>query len=363
MSGCGKEKEGSMAAGGYARHTPVLLTQVVAALSPRDGGRYVDATFGAGGYSCAILESAKCSVLGIDRDPTAISAGEEIAKRLAQDDRLQDDRLRGGGAGLTVVLGRFRDLERIGRERGFAPADGVVFDLGVSSMQLDQPERGFSFMQDGPLDMRMSGEGPSAADVVNSLDEKDLADIFFMLGQERRSRAVAKEIVRRRAIEPFARTLDLARLVARVVGRGREETKHPATRCFQALRIYVNDELNEIAEGLCAAERLLRPGGRLVVVSFHSLEDRIVKRFFAERCGRRARPSRHAPDWDEAAPWASFAPGVRHPVEPSAEETRANPRSRSARLRWGERTDAPPVRLDLQALGLPALNIPATEGR
>jgi 16S rRNA (cytosine1402-N4)-methyltransferase len=353
MSSRGTEKEGSSAASGYTRHNPVLLMQAITALAPEEGGRYVDATFGAGGYSNAILNAANCSVLGIDRDPTAVHAGEDIAKELAQCN----------GARLTVALGRFRRLDLIAEARGFTPADGVVFDLGVSSMQIDQAERGFSFMQDGPLDMRMSNEGPSAADVVNTLGEKELADIFFLLGEERRSRAVAKEIVRQRTVKPFSRTLELAQLIARVIGRSREETKHPATRCFQALRIYVNDELNEAAEGLCAAERLLRPGGRLVVVSFHSLEDRIVKRFFAERCGKRARPSRHAPDIGGAAPEASFKLGAKHPVEPSDDEQRANPRSRSARLRWGVRTSASPLPLDLQALGLPSLDIPIAEDR
>jgi 16S rRNA (cytosine1402-N4)-methyltransferase len=352
MSSCSQEKEGSIAAGGKARHTPVLLFHAIAALSPQEGGRFVDATFGAGGYSRAILEAANCSVLGIDRDPTAISAGEELARELACLN----------GARLTVASGCFRHLDLLAEARGFAPADGVVFDLGVSSMQLDQAERGFSFMRDGPLDMRMSNEGPTAADVVNSLDEHDLAEIFYVLGEERRSRAVAREIVRARTAAPIAGTLELAGIIARVIGRSRDETKHPATRCFQALRIYVNDELEEIVQGLAAAERLLRPGGRLAVVSFHSLEDRIVKRFFAERCGKRSRPSRHAPEGD-AGPEASFTLGSKRPVDPSADEQRDNPRSRSARLRWGVRTAAEAVALDSFALGLPRLSVPAAGGR
>lgn len=343
MSGCGEEKEGSTAACGPARHTPVLLKQVVEAMNPRQGAQYIDATFGAGGYSCAFLQTANCSVLGIDRDPSAAQRGQELADTLA----------RLSGARLTVVRGRFCSLDLIAQAHGFAPADGVVFDLGMSSMQIDEAERGFSFMRDGPLDMRMSSEGPSAADVVNGLDEEDLAAIFHVLGEERRARAVAREIVRARAARPFTRTLELASLIARVVGRG--EAKHPATRCFQALRLYVNDELDEIVRGLAAAERILRPGGRLVVVSFHSLEDRIVKSFFAQRCGKRPGPSRHLPEAPGAAPAASFRAGSRRPIEPSEEEIRANPRSRSARLRWGERTDAPAVPSDAFSPGIPRL--------
>ncbi len=332
------EGEAPSAAGGPARHTPVLLSRVLDYLQPRDGGRYIDCTFGAGGYSRAILDSADCRVLALDRDPDAIAGGAEISRKY--------------GAQLILQRYAFGDLADAAEEAGFVPADGVVFDIGVSSMQLDEAARGFSFMREGPLDMRMSGEGTSAADVVNSFDEAEIADILFALGEERRSRAIARAIVRRRADSPFTTTLDLAELIASVIPRRHDDPKHPATRSFQALRIFVNDELMELARGLAAAEAILHEGARLIVVTFHSLEDRIVKAFFAERTGRKGKPSRHLPSAGSADK-PSFILLTRKPIEPDETETAINPRARSARLRAGERTSAPPFPDDLQALGLP----------
>ncbi len=263
-------------------------------------------------------------------------------------------------ARLTLKLSAFGELENAAEETGFAPADGVVFDIGVSSMQLDDASRGFSFMRDGPLDMRMSGEGLSAADVVNSFDEADIAQILFILGEERRSRPIARAIVRRRAETPFTTTLDLADLIASVIPRRHDDPKHPATRSFQALRIFVNDELVELARGLTAAETILAEGGRLVVVTFHSLEDRIVKTFFAERTGRKGKPSRHLPAASGGRE-PSFTLITRKPIEPDEAEIAANPRARSARLRAGERTAAPPWPQDPQALGIPIIK--ASSGR
>jgi 16S rRNA (cytosine1402-N4)-methyltransferase len=325
MTGRGKG-EAPDAAGGPARHTPVLLSSVLNALTPDDGERYIDCTFGAGGYSRAILAAADCRLLALDRDPLAM---EFAAPLLAEN----PERLRFSATS-------FSRLAEISAAQGFDPADAVIFDLGVSSMQLDEPMRGFSFMRDGPLDMRMSGEGESAAHVVNTYAEADIADILFRLGEERRSRAIAKAIVRRRADAPFERTLDLADLISSVLGRRHDDPKHPATRSFQALRLHVNDELGELTEGLAAAERVLRPGGRLIVVTFHSLEDRIVKSFLTERSGTKGRPSRHLPD-DVATHEATFKLLRRKPVEPDAAEIAANPRARSARLRAAIRTDAP----------------------
>jgi 16S rRNA (cytosine1402-N4)-methyltransferase len=237
---------------------------------------------------------------------------------------------------------------------GEGALDGVALDLGVSSMQLDQAERGFSFMRDGPLDMRMSGEGESAADIVNTYAEADIADILFRLGEERRSRAIARAIVARRDEKPITRTLELADLIQSVLGRRHDDPKHPATRSFQALRLFVNDELGELVWGLAAAERILKPGGRLIAVTFHSLEDRIVKNFLTERSGAKGRPSRHLPDAGEDRT-PSFSVARRKPVDPSAAEVAANPRARSARLRAAMRTDAPAWPLKLDEIGLPKL--------
>ncbi len=304
------------------RHIPVLLDEVIAALAPRDGERFIDGTFGAGGYTRAILASADVAVLGVDRDPSAIEAGAAS-----------------GLKGLTLARGVYSDMEALAKEAGFTPVNGVVLDIGVSSMQIDQAERGFSFQKDGPLDMRMSSAGPSAADVVNRAGEALLADIIFHYGEERRSRAIARAIVADRKEKPFARTGDLVATVERVLGRGRPDQIHPATRTFQALRIFVNDELGELERGLAAAERLLAPEGRLAVVTFHSLEDRIVKRFLASRCGRQAGPSRHLPTLPGAAP--SFAPIGKGAAGPGEAELSRNPRARSAKLRAAKRLAAP----------------------
>jgi 16S rRNA (cytosine1402-N4)-methyltransferase len=341
MTGRG-EGEAPSAAGGPARHTPVLLHPVVEMLGLEDGARYIDCTFGAGGYTRAILDSADCQVLALDRDPAALAGGKAMARRY--------------GARLTLKHAAFGDLAEAAKESGFAPADGIVFDIGVSSMQLDDAARGFSFMRDGPLDMRMAQEGVSAADVVNSFEEAEIADILYVLGEERRSRPIARAIVRRREDTPFATTLDLAELIASVIPRRHDDPKHPATRSFQALRIFVNDELGQLARGLSAAEALLNEGGRLVVVTFHSLEDRIAKTFFAERTGKKGKPSRHLPaSGSERAP--SFISTTRKAIEPDDAEIAANPRARSARLRAGERTDADPWPLDLQALGIPTVTM------
>jgi 16S rRNA (cytosine1402-N4)-methyltransferase len=313
---------------GTRRHVPVLLPEVLAALAPRAGERFIDGTFGAGGYAAALIDAvADMRVLAIDRDPTAIAAGRSLADA------------RGGR--LTLLEGRFGELDSLAEAAGFAPVDGVVLDIGVSSMQLDDPERGFSFQADGPLDMRMAGDGPTAADVINAADEADMADILFHLGDERRSRAIARAIVARRRERPFSRTGELVEAVERVLGRGKVGGRHPATRTFQALRIYVNDELGELTRGLAAAERALQPGGRLAVVTFHSLEDAIVKGFLRLRAGRHQQGSRHLPPGAPPARQPSFRFVNPRPINPSEAETATNPRARSARLRWAVRTDAP----------------------
>jgi 16S rRNA (cytosine1402-N4)-methyltransferase len=331
-------------------HTPVLLTEVLAALDPRDGETYIDATFGAGGYTRAILDAAGCQVLALDRDPSAISAATPMLAEYPT--RLQ------------VVEARFSAMTEVAHAHlpeGITP-QGIVFDLGVSSMQLDEAERGFSFQIDGPLDMRMGhargtlseGAGPSAAEVVNTSSEEQIADIIYQLGEERRSRAVAAAIVRRRLEHPFERTGELAGLVAKVPGTQRPDGKHPATRTFQALRIWVNDELGEVARALAAAEALLAPGGRLVVVTFHSLEDRIVKRFFADRTGRGGGKSRHIPG-DVVPRDPSFRFVNSKSLIPGKDEVAGNPRARSARLRSAVRTEAPPsTEFDI-SVGLPEI--------
>lgn len=307
-----------------APHIPVLGRQALELLNVREGGIYIDGTFGAGGYSRAILTAADCTVIGIDRDASALALGSELVAR-------SDGRL-------VLVQDRFSRLDAIARDCGYEQVDGVVLDVGVSSMQLDQAERGFSFRLDGPLDMRMSDEGPGAADVVNVADERDLATIIYILGEERFSRGIARAMVRARAQAPIATTKALADVVASAV-RTKPSDIHPATRAFQALRIFINDELRELAEALLAAERILRRGGRLAVVSFHSLEDRIVKTFLASRSETRG-GSRHAPEIKRAAP--SFSALAKRPIAADAQEIAANPRARSAKLRGGERTEAAP---------------------
>ncbi len=314
--------DSSAVAGGLARHIPVLARRAVAWLGVRDGGIYVDATFGAGGYARAILATPGARVIGIDRDDTAIAAGAAFVEEA-----------RGR---LTLVEGRFSELDTIAAAHGAAGVDGVVFDLGVSSMQIDEPARGFSFRLDGPLDMRMGRGGPSAADVVARASERDLAFIIATLGEERHARAIARAIVKTRAAHQIVTTRALADIVARIV-HSKEGAIHPATRTFQALRILVNDELAELARGLAAAERVLKPAGRLVVVAFHSLEDRIVKTFLADR-SRAPASSRHRPQMIAAPP--TFRALTRRPETPDEAEIAANPRARSAKLRAAERTDA-----------------------
>jgi 16S rRNA (cytosine1402-N4)-methyltransferase len=305
------------------RHVPVLGREAIELLKPRDGGIYVDATFGACGYSRAILDVAGTRVLGIDRDRSAILGGFDLVDR--------------SGGRLTLVEDRFSNLAEICAAQGFAAVDGVVMDVGVSSMQLDEAERGFSFRLGGPLDMRMGRDGPTAADVIASASETDLANIIYIFGEERHSRAVARAIVASCKEAPITTTRALADIVAKVV-RSKPGEIHPATRTFQALRIFVNEELDELHLALAAAERLLKPGGRLVVVSFHSLEDRIVKNFFAER-GKAGGGSRHLPEIAQVPP--SFSILTKRPVTPDDAEISANPRARSAKLRAAERTQAP----------------------
>ncbi len=319
-------------------HIPVMLDEVLAALTPRDGGLYIDATFGAGGYSRAILEAADCRVLGIDRDPGA---------------RATADRIKAAYPGrFAFAFGPFSMLEAVLEEAGSSGADGIVFDLGVSSMQIDQAERGFSFQKDGPLDMRMSRSGPSAADAVNGLEAGELAAIFKVYGEERHGRRVAQAIVRERAEEPITTTLRLAEIIAKAVG-GKPSRIHPATRAFQGLRIYVNDELGELSRGLVAAEYGLRAAGRLVVVTFHSLEDRLAKTFLRERAGLVPGGSRHQP---EAAPGRapSFSLVSKKAEAASEREAADNPRARSAKLRAAVRTTADPFpRPDAALAGVP----------
>ena len=312
-----------------APHLPVLLNEVVEAIAPARGRLLVDATFGAGGYTRAFLE-AGANVRAFDRDPGAARFAEPLAREFP------------GRFALTQR--RFSELEEGLAEAGITSIDGVAFDLGVSSMQLDEADRGFSFMRDGPLDMRMGGEGPSAADLVNTAEQMELSRLFWTLGEERAAGRIAKRIAMRREERPFERTLDLADVVERAVGGRKGAPTHPATRVFQALRIAVNEELAELEAGLDAAERALAPGGRLVVVTFHSLEDRIVKGYFAARAGKLPGGSRHLPP-KTSGPAPSFELLFNGARAPSEAEIAANPRARSAKLRAGVRTDAPAWRL------------------
>ena len=327
------------AAGGLARHVPVLARQVLEYLAPRDGGITIDGTFGAGGHTRGILDVPGTRVIGIDRDRNAVAEGFGLV------DQAQDR--------LTLVEDRFSNLEHVARSLGHEALDGILLDLGVSSMQLDEGERGFSFRQDGPLDMRMGGDGPSAADLVNTAPERGLSFIIATLGEERFARPIARAIVKARDEQPITTTGALTEIIGTVL-RQRPGEIHPSTRTFQALRMFVNDELGELAEALAAAERMLKPGGRLVVISFHSLEDRIIKTFLTER-GRVSAGSRHQPEVVKASP--SFGILTRKPAIAEDDEVSRNPRARSAKLRAAERTAAAPIAGDLAHLlpRLPAL--------
>ncbi|MBD3678575.1 MAG: 16S rRNA (cytosine(1402)-N(4))-methyltransferase RsmH [Rhodobacteraceae bacterium] len=314
-------------------HVPVLLRPLLEAVAPV-AGVWLDGTFGAGGYARGLLEAGAAKVIGVDRDPSVF----EMAKAWAGD----------YGDRLELVEGRFSKLDEYGQN-----LDGIVLDLGVSSMQLDQAERGFSFMRDGPLDMRMSRSGPSAADIVNEADEKTLADILFHYGEERASRRIARTILAERAKAPIETTLRLASIVEGCLPRAKPGQSHPATRTFQAIRIAVNEEYEELAAGLEAAERALKPGGQFAVVTFHSIEDRIVKRFLQLRSGKGGQGSRHAPV-AEPEP-KRFELVTRRAVGPDDEELQINPRARSAKLRVARRTDAPAGPVDRAALGMPRL--------
>lgn len=304
-------------------HTPVLLAEAIAALAPAAGEVHVDATFGGGGYTRAILAASACDVIAIDRDPEAIARGKDLEAE--------------SGGRLLLRAGAFGALgEIVGRD-----VDGVVFDFGVSSFQLDTPARGFSFRFDAPLDMRMSLHGPHAGDAINELSEAALAQAIFVYGDEPGSRRIARALVATRRNCAIATTAQLAELVEKALGGRRGARTHPATRTFQALRMLVNDELGQIAKGLLDAEARLKPGGRLVCVSFHSLEDRLVKGFLTARTKQTAQGSRYAPVQELAAA-ASFQTPARKAKAPEGEETAANPRARSAKLRVGVRTNAPP---------------------
>jgi 16S rRNA (cytosine1402-N4)-methyltransferase len=308
-----------------AGHIPVLLDSVIDVLAPHDDAVYVDGTFGGGGYSEALLNAAHCRVFGIDRDPAAVRRGRDLAQRY--------------GERLRILEGRFGDMAQLLASENTDPVAGIALDLGVSSTQLDTPERGFSFRFDGPLDMRMSGAGQSAADLVATLSESDLAEVIRALGEERFARRIARAIDAARQRRPIRRTTELAEIVRAAVPQS-EPGQDPATRTFQALRIAVNDELGELDRGLAAAEQLLMPGGRLAVVSFHSLEDRRVKEFLRRRSDMAPRASRHRPVGTESP--SSFTLLTRRAVKPSAAEIAHNPRARAARLRAAARTAAPP---------------------
>ncbi len=332
-------------ASGPAPHIPVLLAECLRALNLRAGGVYLDGTFGAGGYSRALL-AAGAEVIAIDRDPRAIAAGAALAATSA--------------GRLKLVQGRFGDLDVLAQRLGYEKLDGVALDIGVSSMQLDEAERGFSFRFDAPLDMRMEASGRTVADILLEEDEATLADIFFQFGEERAARRIARAIVVDRVTEPYVSTLQLARMIARVAPARPGELTHPATKTFQALRIAVNDELGELLRGLAAAERILAPGGRLAVVTFHSLEDRFVKQFFARRSAHGRAVSRRLPGEPPIRP-PSFSIALKRPVVPGEAEIANNPRARSAKLRYGERTRAAPFETDAELAALTKL--PASRPR
>ena len=311
-------------------HVPVLIDPLIRAVAPVRG-IWVDGTFGAGGYTRRLLDAGADRVIGIDRDPSVFDMAQAWAGEY--------------GDRLVFAPGTFSDLDRLAG----GPVDGVVLDLGVSSMQLDQAERGFSFLRDGPLDMRMGADGPSAADLLNSADESQIADVLYHYGEERASRRIAKAIV---AARPLDTTAQLAEVISSQLPRPKPGQSHPATRSFQAIRIAVNTEFQELAEGLNAAERALKPGGLLAVVTFHSLEDRIVKRFFQTRATEQ-QGNRYAPAQTGPAP--SFTMLTKRAVGPDDQEMAENPRARSAKLRVGLRNDAPAHKLDLAALDVPLL--------
>lgn len=306
-------------------HIPVLLAEVIAALNPQDGEIHVDGTFGAGGYTRALLQSANCQVIAIDRDPSAIARGQEMSKEW-------DGRL-------TMVQDCYGNMVQALAALGIDQVHGIALDIGVSSMQIDLAERGFSFAKDGPLDMRMGAEGESAADLVNTASEERLANIIYQYGEERHSRRVARAIVLQRKTAPYSRTTELAETIRANVPRSKDGID-PATRTFQALRIAVNDELGELERGLLAAETLLAPGGRLAVVTFHSLEDRIVKDFLKSRSSSQEQPSRHIPITTNSVQSPVFTRLNRKPIGASPSEIARNARSRSAMLRAAIRTTA-----------------------
>ncbi|MEE2746212.1 MAG: 16S rRNA (cytosine(1402)-N(4))-methyltransferase RsmH [Pseudomonadota bacterium] len=310
----------------FGGHIPVMINEVVSALKPSDKTVYIDGTFGRGGYSKALLKLAATKVIGLDRDPEAVRVGTQLEKEF--------------GGRFKIIHGCFSKIDELICGEEFSQVDGVVLDLGPSSPQLDDPNRGFSFRSDGPLDMRMSKDGTTAADLVNNISEKEIANIIWSLGEERHSRRIAKEIVRVRSNEPILTTGQLANLVRRVV-RTSNNRVDAATRTFMAFRIKVNDELNELKRGLCAAENILAPGGILAVVTFHSLEDRIVKDFLRSRSGFSAKGSRHFPELEAQVEKPSFQLSVLRATKPSKEEIAANKRARSARLRVAERTTSP----------------------
>ena len=310
-------------------HIPVLLHEAIEVLAPVNNGIYIDGTFGRGGYSRALLTAAQTTVYGIDRDPEAINAGQKLVEEFKPR--------------FTLLHGPFGAMDVIMAGQHITQVDGITLDIGVSSPQFDDADRGFSFQADGPLDMRMSQSGPSAADIINTMGEKELADIIYQFGEERHSRRVAKRIVEARTQNRILRTHQLAEIIRHAVPRSADGLD-PATRTFQALRIHVNDELGELRRGLKAAEALLKPQGRLAVISFHSLEDRLVKEFLRQRSAASSSVSRHLPANDHSLAAPSFRLLSRKPTIPSAAEVQRNPRARSAKLRIAERTDAPPLK-------------------
>lgn len=323
-----------------APHIPVLIEPLIEAVSPVSG-IWLDGTFGAGGYTRALLEAGAVRVVGVDRDPDVLARAADFAAEF--------------GERVTLCDGRYGNLDEICEAEGIEGLDGIVLDIGVSSMQIDQADRGFSFMKDGPLDMRMEQSGPSAADIVNSYDEGIIADILFQFGEERASRRIARNIVKARKTAAILTTSALVDIIEHSLPRAKPGQPHPATRSFQALRIAVNDELGELARGLVAAEAMLKPGGFLAVVTFHSLEDRIVKRFMQTRSGSAPNANRFAPLAQQNPP--RFERVTRKAVGPTPEEMERNPRARSAKLRVARRLDMDSGPVDFKSLGVPPLNL------